>query len=84
MITSVNIFEISLAVSLSNSLFNAIIPPNADTESHLKAFLYAEFKLSPVATPHGFACLIIATADFKLGSNSETNSNAALVSFMLL
>ena len=37
-ITSVNISEISLAVSSSNYLFNAMIPPKADTESHFKAF----------------------------------------------
>ena len=38
MITSVNISEISFAVSPSNFWFNAIIPPKADTESHLNAF----------------------------------------------
>ena len=83
-ITSVNISDIFLAVVSSSFLFRAIIPPNAETESHLRALVYASKRFSPFATPQGFACLIIAAAKSSSGSNSETSSNAAFVSLILL
>ena len=83
-ITSVNISVINSAVSFCSSELKEIIPPKADVESHFKASLYASAWLGLIATPHGFACLIIATAWFLFGSNSETSSNAASVSLILL
>ena len=79
--TSAKSFAIWLAVFSKITSFSAITPPKALTGSHVKAFKYASLRLSPMATPHGLACLIIAHAGL---TNSETNSNAAFVSLRLL
>ena len=62
-------------------LFIATIPPKALTGSVRRAFSHALSISSFSATPHGFACFIIATAGF---SNSQISSKAASASFILL
>ena len=61
MITSVNILIISFAVSSSIIWLVAIIPPKALVVSHENAFKYASLNELELATPQGFACLMIAT-----------------------
>ena len=81
MITSKKI-DFSLRARLaSNSLLRATIPPKALTVSVWRAFSQAILILVFSATPHGFACFIIAAAGF---SNSQISSKAASVSFILL
>ena len=61
-----------------------MIPPNALEVSQANALLYASNNVEPLATPQGFACLIIATVLLSAGSNSLINCNAASASFKLL
>ena len=59
----------------------AMMPPNAEVGSVENALLYAESSVSPIATPQGFACLMITQA----GSEKLfTHSQAASASAMLL
>ena len=44
------------------------MPPNALVVSHENAFKYASQSEPPLATPHGFACLIIATLGISLSN----------------
>ena len=58
-----------------------ITPPNADCGSHASAFAKASSMRAPMATPHGFVCLMITHA----GSvNSRAMSRPAEMSAMLL
>src|SRR5207253_5323063 len=59
-ITSRKSLAISPAASASIGRFTPITPPNADTGSHSRAFLYASARVLPVAVPQGLVCLIIA------------------------
>ena len=47
-------------VASSIGRFSATMPPNADRSSHSSARWYAVARSSATATPHGFACLMIA------------------------
>ena len=79
--TSKKISDICLATSSVRVLFNATIPPKALVLSVLNAFSQAFVIFLFCETPHGLACLIMATA----GSlNSFTNSKAASASLKLL
>ena len=60
-----------------------MIPPNALVVSHENAFVYASHSDTPLATPQGLACLIIATLGVFL-SNSLINCRAASESLILL
>ncbi len=50
------------AVAVSTGRFSATIPPNAERSSHSSARWYAVARSPASATPHGLACLMIATA----------------------
>ena len=69
------------AVPASRGRLNAMIPPNADVGSVVNARSYASRRLSPIATPHGFACFTITQAG---SSKLFTHSRAASVSATLL
>ena len=73
MITSVNTSMIFLAASASNVRFSATMPPKALVDRRERPLVGRE-KVVPSATPHGLACLMIATAALPLGSNSATHS----------
>lgn len=60
--TSVKISATCLARSTVTGRFVAITPPYADTGSHSCARRCASAMSLPTAIPHGFACLMIATA----------------------
>ena len=79
--TSVKIWVISSASLPSKVRFSAIIPPKAETGSDAKAAFQTSVRSSPLATPQGLACLMIA---IEGASNSETSSKAASVSLILL
>ncbi len=81
MITSVRIVAIFSAAAASSVRFTATMPPNAETGSQRSARSHASASVAALATPHGLACLMIATVG---ASNSATHSNAASVSFRLL
>ena len=72
---------ISIAVFLSSFLLKAIIPPNAEVGSVLKARSYDSKTPVLSATPHGLACFTITQAGL---SNSLTHSHAASASTILL
>ncbi len=81
-ITSTNCRSmIACAVFASSGRLNAMIPPNAEVGSVLKAFSYAPSMSSAMATPQGFACLTMTQAG---ASNCLTHSSAASLSAMLL
>ena len=60
------------------------MPPKAEVESVLNAFSYASCAVTPMATPHGLACLMMTQAAPLAGSNDFTHSHAASASAMLL
>ena len=74
MMTSVKTFTISVATSASIGRLRATMPPKADTVSHRNARRYASASEPATATPHGLACLMMATAAVSAGSNSATSS----------
>ena len=80
-ITSKNIFANSLAVFLSISRFNATIPPKLLIGSQFNALVKASQIFTPIAAPHGFACL---TTHAKGSVNSLAILYAASPSFKLL
>jgi hypothetical protein len=84
MMTSVKMSVIARAASASSVRLSATMPPKADVVSQASALRYAATRLSPSATPHGLACLMMAQAAVRAGSNSATHSKAASVSLMLL
>src|SRR6056300_561842 len=79
--TSVKMMATAVAVSASSGRFMAMMPPKALIGSAANAVCHAVARLSPLATPHGLACLIMAMVGL---SNSAASSNAASVSLMLL
>ena len=82
-ITSQNKPHILLAVSISTSWLNIMIPPNADLLSHSRARLYASFIFFPVASQQELVCLNIATVGIFL-LNSWIKCIAASMSTKLL
>ena len=50
------------AIAAVTVRFAAITPPNAESGSQACAFAWAWATSAPTAMPHGFACLMIATA----------------------
>ena len=74
-ITSVKILTISRAASASSVRLSATMPPKALTGSQASALRVGLARaIAPIATPHGLACLMMATAALALGSNSATSS----------
>ncbi len=69
MITSVKISATCSAISTVISRFAAMTPPYALTGSQACALRCASAMSAPTAMPHGFACLMIATAG-SLKSNA--------------
>ena len=61
-ITSVNVSRSCSAIATETGRLTAITPPNADVGSHSFAWRCASATSAPTAMPHGFACLMIATA----------------------
>ena len=59
--TSVNTSDNAWAIWVVTIRLAATTPPNAETESHSCAFVYASAISFPTAIPQGLACLIIAT-----------------------
>ena len=79
--TSVKMLATTVAVSASSGRFMAMMPPKALIGSAANAVCHAATRFSPLATPQGLACLIMAIVGL---SNSATSSKAASVSLMLL
>ena len=52
---------IASAIARVTGRLVATTPPYAETGSHSKALRYAASMSSPLAMPHGLACLMIAT-----------------------
>ena len=75
--TSVNTSATWRAISTDTGRFAAITPPNAETGSQAWARACASATSPPTATPHGLACLMIATAG---SSKSYAARRAASVS----
>ena len=61
MTTSVNTSAICPASSAVTVPLAAITPPKADTGSQACALRCASARSAPMAMPHGFECLMIAT-----------------------
>ncbi|CAB4750308.1 unannotated protein [freshwater metagenome] len=61
MITSVKTSETCVAIATVTVRFAAITPPKAETGSQACALVYASEISLPIATPHGLACLMMAT-----------------------
>ena len=59
---SKNVSVMALAVSISTHLVIPMMPPNADTGSHSRAFTKASCVFLPYAVPHGVVCLTIVHA----------------------
>ena len=80
--TSKNIGFIASAVSASNSLLNATIPPKADLSSAAKARSNASNTVFPNAVPHGFVCFTITQEGRSFHSCAKFH--AASISTILL
>jgi hypothetical protein len=74
--TTQSIFVEVIASAAASSMprFSATMPPNALKLSASRARMYASAIVVPIATPHGFVCLITAAAGT---SNSRTIRAAA-------
>ena len=81
--TSENIFTISVAVSASIVTLAIKIPPKALVGSQDSASIYEANNVSFWATPHGFACLIMANVGLSF-LKSSISCRAASISLILL
>ena len=75
--TSVKTSATCSAISLVTGRLAAITPPKAETGSQACARRCASATSAPTATPHGLACLMMATAGW---SKSYAARRAASVS----
>ena len=75
--TSVKISATCRAISTETGRLTAITPPKAETGSHSWARRWASATSAPTAMPHGFACLMIATA----GSSKSAAARRAAYDF---
>src|SRR5829696_2398240 len=78
--TSVKTLEISPASSPLTGSFSATMPPKAETGSDSKALWYASRIFSPIAAPHGLACLTMTTAGPPPSERSASMVRAASTS----
>src|ERR1700746_790655 len=63
---STNSFTISSAVAASTGRLNAITPPNAETGSQARAFVYASTNVSCSAAPPGVLCFTMTAAGLRV------------------